>query len=82
MRVASSRPDLLVVDLQLRGMHGAELIRRAREHVSDVPAVVISGYPEDHPLTADAISATGCAYLPKPVAIDALVALAWAAHHR
>src|SRR5262249_25238093 len=40
VRLANVRPDLLVVDMQLRGMTGADVIRRAREHAPDLPAVI------------------------------------------
>ncbi len=79
VRLANVRPDLLVVDMQLRGMNGADVIMRAREHAPDLPAVIVSGYPVDHTLIARTIALPACRYLGKPVHVQALVSLARAA---
>lgn len=79
VRLANVRPDLLVVDMQLRGMNGADVIMRAREHSPDLPAVIVSGYPVDHPLIARTMALPACRYLGKPVHVQALVSLARAA---
>jgi CheY-like chemotaxis protein len=79
VRLANVRPDLLVVDMQLRGMNGADVIMRAREHAPDLPAVIVSGYPVDHPLIARTMTLPACRYLGKPIHVDALVSLARAA---
>jgi len=80
VRLANVRPDLLVVDMQLRGMNGADVIMRAREHAPGLPAVIVSGYPVDHPLIARTMELPSCRYLGKPIHVEALVSLARAAH--
>jgi DNA-binding NarL/FixJ family response regulator len=79
VRHANVRPDLHVVDMQLRGKNGADVIMRAREHSPDLPAVIVSGYPVDHPLIARTMALPACRYLGKPVHVQALVSLARAA---
>lgn len=39
------RYSLLVTDLTLPTMNGEELVRRARERVPSLPAIIVSGYP-------------------------------------
>jgi len=40
--VARLRPDVLIVDLMLPGLHGLEVIRQARERVAQTQVVVLS----------------------------------------
>ena len=74
-RVASRAPDILIVDLQIPDMNGADVIRRARQVKAGLPAALLTGYPPDHPLIADAVAKARISYLAKPVNVDALLAL-------
>ena len=45
-RLENFRPDIVLLDLQLPGMSGVEILRRMRadERLADVPVVVITAY--------------------------------------
>lgn len=68
----SGRADVLLVDVQLPDMKAAELIRRARAHAPELPAVVMTGYPREHHLVATALQAARTHYVPKPVDLRVL----------
>jgi FixJ family two-component response regulator len=74
------QPDCLVLDIQLGGMSGLELLRRLRELGSLVPAIFVTAH--DAPEVREEAQHAGCvAYLRKPVAGRALLeALAKAMH--
>src|SRR5262249_5762310 len=63
-------PELLVTDFRLPGMTGAERVRKARERLLGVRAVVISAYTDDN--TVAAARDAGADFLPKPVDFGAL----------
>ena len=63
-------PDLLVTDFRLPGMSGAELVRRVRETLRTIRAVVMSAYTDDN--TIAAARAAGATFLPKPVDLSTL----------
>lgn len=44
-RIKRNAIDLAMIDLKMPGMDGMELIRRFRESNSEVPIVIITGYP-------------------------------------
>lgn len=44
-RVAKEKFDLLVTDVRMPGIDGVELLRIAREHDPELPAVVMTAYP-------------------------------------
>ncbi|MCW2246331.1 signal transduction histidine kinase/CheY-like chemotaxis protein/molybdenum-dependent DNA-binding transcriptional regulator ModE [Azospirillum fermentarium] len=67
--------DLLVSDLVMPRMGGAELTRRLREEAGDLPVVLMSGYPpETEPLDGLLADSSRIAFLHKPVNPDALAA--------
>jgi two-component system, OmpR family, response regulator ResD len=67
------RPDLVLSDLQLPGMTGIELIRRARSFMHSVPVVLTTGLAETRDVcTAPALyGAVAC--LAKPLNLDELL---------
>jgi DNA-binding response OmpR family regulator len=70
--LAQSRPDLVLLDLNLPGIGGMELLDRLRQ-TSDLPVVVLSG----RALAADRVAALRAGaddYLVKPFAVDELLA--------
>ena len=62
--------DVVVTDMSMPGMSGAELIGLLREHRPDLPVVLCSGYVEAAGLSAAEVSS----YLAKPFTFDELEA--------
>jgi DNA-binding NtrC family response regulator len=58
---------VLLVDVQLPDMKASDLIRQARAHMPHLPAVVMTGYPREHPAVASALQAARTRYVPKPL---------------
>jgi two-component system, OmpR family, KDP operon response regulator KdpE len=69
---ASSRPDLVILDLGLPDIDGVEVIRRVRAW-SPVPIVVLSGRADSRD-KVDALDAGADDYVTKPFSIDELLA--------
>jgi CheY-like chemotaxis protein len=69
-KALTDAPDLLVTDFRLPGMTGADLVRKVREELRSLRAVVISAYTDDG--TVAAARAAGADFLPKPVDFGAL----------
>ena len=67
--VREQRPDLVVLDLLMPDMNGAETLRRVREdpEFDDLPVVVVSILEEDHELVKEARSHGIQGILHKPV---------------
>lgn len=70
--VADLEPDVLVVDLDLPDMSGAEVIRQIFEPGGDTNVVVLSAY-FDAKSMAEAFDAGAITYLPKTQAADSLL---------
>lgn len=63
MELVATRPfDLLIVDKNLPGMNGLEFIAIARRAAGEVPAILITAYPE--PILTPTVKLQG--YLSKP----------------
>ncbi len=68
LAMAASQPfDVAVLDVQMPGMSGLELLRRLRERHPGLPAVIMTGYMAHHPDIVEMRSATGAAFVGKPV---------------
>lgn len=65
------QPDFVILDMQMPGMNGTELLPYLAEHYPDMPLIVISGYRDfnylKHAFSADAID-----YLLKPFGHEAI----------
>jgi DNA-binding response OmpR family regulator len=73
--LAQWRPDLVVLDLMMRGVDGWEFRRRqqAQPEVSRVPVLLVSASRRDElPQVAKELDAAG--FLPKPFDLDTLLA--------
>jgi signal transduction histidine kinase/ActR/RegA family two-component response regulator len=65
-------PDILVVDLEMPGLKGDDLIHKVREQRSELPVILMTGH-DDH-VVATARKELGAGYISKPFDIDELVA--------
>ena len=71
-RVASERPDVILLDWVMPLMDGGEVLSRLREAANaDIPVIVISGQPQPTESQGDPRIH---AWLTKPITIDELVA--------
>jgi DNA-binding NtrC family response regulator len=70
--LVTSTADVLLVDVQLPDMKASDLIRQARAHMPQLPAVVMTGYPREHPAVATALQAARTRYVPKPLDLRVL----------
>ncbi|WP_077613042.1 response regulator [Clostridium sp. Marseille-P2415] len=67
-------PDIVITDIQMPGMSGLELVRRAREEQFDCSFVILSGYDEFE-YARTAIKYGIIEYLLKPISIKELTEL-------
>jgi diguanylate cyclase (GGDEF)-like protein len=73
MRLASTRPDIILLDLNLPGIPGSKILEeiRAQPRLMKVPVVVITGNPQ----SAESLSVEPDLVLIKPVDMDQLSSL-------
>ena len=72
-RVASSAPDLVILDLGLPGIDGLEVIRQVRSFDASTPILVLSAHGDDASKVA-ALDAGADDYVPKPFSLPELLA--------
>lgn len=72
-KIEAVRPDMVVLDVEMPGMGGLDLLRRLRERLPDLPAVFMTGYMAHHAGIAEVRAATGALYVSKPVDVDELI---------
>jgi PAS domain S-box-containing protein len=74
LALAASQPfDVAVLDVQMPGMSGLELLKRLRQEHPGLPAIIMTGYMAHHPDIVKLRSATGAAFVGKPVDPDELM---------
>jgi two-component system, NarL family, response regulator LiaR len=69
--VEKLRPDVILMDLVMSGLDGAETTRLIRQRYQDVQVVVLTSFPEED-LVTKALKAGAISYLLKNVAADEL----------
>ena len=77
--VSRTRPDLVLLDLQLPGLDGLSCLALLREHHPDVTVIVFSGQDEQESID-NALSGGAAAYVSKsitPADIPAVIRQAW-----
>ena len=67
----SEKPDLVILDIKMPGMHGIEVLQRIREMGEKVPVIISSAYQK---MENDPVLSTSCvaAFLKKPVDLNHL----------
>ncbi len=65
------QPDIVILDMQMPGINGMELLPYLSEHYPDMPLIVISGY-RNFDYIKQAISSNALEYLLKPFSRDAI----------
>ncbi len=63
--VARARPDLVLLDMNMPGMSGLEVLRQLRTIDSAIPVIMITATTDDAAV-ADALRAGAFSYIPKP----------------
>ena len=76
---ARLRPDVVLMDMVMPGMNGAEATKAIREQCSKVQVVVLTSFPEED-LVQKALEAGAISYLLKNVSADELAEAIRAAH--
>ncbi|WP_316353974.1 response regulator [Candidatus Trichorickettsia mobilis] len=69
--IENERPDLILMDIQLNGISGIDIIKELKKNpaTSSIPIIAITAFAMKNDEAK--ISASGCdMYLPKPVSID------------
>lgn len=64
--IKSHSPHILISDVKMPSMSGLQLAEKARELISDIKIIFISGY-DDFELVKNAIKLDACEYILKPV---------------
>lgn len=72
--VARRRPDVVILDCLMPGLDGVQTLRRLREHVSDLRAIVYTGLPDFDPRVCEFLDMPFTAYVPKTIELKTLFA--------
>ena len=67
-------PDAVVLDVEMPGMGGLSMLQELRRRYPKLPAVIMSGYSEEHAGIKDALVGSSVAYVSKPVDLDEVLA--------
>lgn len=71
--IAREPPDMVLLDVRLGGISGLETLRRIRQHLPDLPVLLITGFAD----VRQAVEAVKCGaddYLSKPIDLEELQA--------
>ena len=71
--IAARRPDLVLLDLNMPGMNGWQVIDRLKDHPSPPPVIAMSGMGTEEPPELTAVRKYVYGYLPKPFTHEQLV---------
>lgn len=72
--VAFRRPDVVIVDCLMPGLDGVQTLRRLREHVSDLQAIVYTVLPDFDSRVREFLAMPRTAYVPKTIELKTLLA--------
>lgn len=69
--IGASRPDIVLLDYQLPGMNGLELLARLKDSGADLKVVMLTGQGSVE-VAVEAMRLGATDFLPKPVVLDKL----------
>jgi DNA-binding response OmpR family regulator len=69
--IESDEPEVVVLDLQMPGIDGIEVLRRVKKGHPDTQVIILTGHGSDRERQV-AAELGACAYLHKPVDINVL----------
>jgi len=70
-RVRNEKPDIMLVDINMPGMHGLEVLKKAREIKPEIMVIINTAYG-DLPSAIEAIRLNAFDYVLKPVNLEEL----------
>ena len=70
-KVREFAPDILIVDVEMPGLKGPDLVRKVREDLPELPVILMTGH-DDHDVAAVEMELRA-SYLGKPLQIDELI---------
>lgn len=79
--VAGDRPDVMVLDLKMPGLHGVEVLRRTKELAPEVEVIILTGHGTSKDMQ-ECMELGAFAYMNKPVDIEELSATIKAANEQ
>jgi CheY-like chemotaxis protein/cytidylate kinase len=79
--VAEDRPDVMVLDLKMPGLHGIDVLRKTKDIAPGVEVIILTGHGSNQDML-DCMKLGAFAYMNKPVDIEELSATIKAAHKK
>ncbi|HBH28352.1 MAG: response regulator [Desulfofustis sp. PB-SRB1] len=79
--VTEDRPDVMVLDLKMPGLHGVEVLRRTKEIAPEVEVIILTGHGTSEDME-QCMKLGAFAYMNKPVNIEELSASIKKAYER
>lgn len=79
--ITEDRPEVMVLDLKMPGLHGVEVLRRAKEAAPDIEVIILTGHGTTRDME-ECMRLGAFAYMNKPVNIDELSATIKAANDK
>jgi len=79
--ISEDRPDVMVLDLKMPGLHGVEVLRRTKELAPDIEVIILTGHGTSQDMQ-QCMELGAFAYMNKPVDIEELSATIKAANEK
>lgn len=79
--ITDDRPDVMVLDLKMPGLHGVEVLRRTKEMAPEVEVIILTGHGTSEDME-QCMKLGAFAYMNKPVNIEELSATIKKAHEK
>lgn len=79
--INEDRPEVMVLDLKMPGLHGVEVLRRTKEAAPDIEVIILTGHGTTRDME-ECMQLGAFAYMNKPVNIDELSATIKAANDK